>query len=361
MVQFSPRSTPTPTPPGLEPERFTTWLARAAPALSAPARIEMLTGGRSNLTLRVHAVDGSSYIVRRPPLGLVLRSANDMAREVRVQRALRGTLVPVPEILVDHLDVDPATGVDSPFYVMSTVPGYALQDTTSNHVADAEALRTAMHDLARVLAVLHDVDVASHGLSDFGRPTGYAARQLNRWSAQLAGVSDRALPYVRSLAERLDPALESRHPALCHGDPKPQNALFSFKNGTGRVTGLLDWEMSTVGDAAADIAQFGLYWTMPMLDPVIGENFETPVDLSAGYPRFRDLLRTYAEVRPVPDLTWHTAFACFKTAVISELIHQRYLAGMTVGPGHDSLGVQVEVLGRIGHEVLDGRQILDEG
>ncbi len=321
----------------------------------------MLTGGRSNLTLRVHAIDGSTYIVRRPPLGLVLRSANDMAREVRVQRALCDTRVPVPEILADHLEVDPTTGIDSPFYVMTTVPGHALQDTASNSVANAESLRTAMLDLARVLAVLHDVDVVSHGLGRFGRPTGYPARQLNRWSAQLTTVSDRALPYVRSLAKRLEPAPESLDPTLCHGDPKPQNALFSFENGTGRVTGLLDWEMSTVGDAAADIAQFGLYWTMPKLDTVIGENFETPVDVTAGYPRFRDLLRTYEEVRPVPDLTWHTAFACFKTAVISELIHQRYLSGMTVGPGHDSLGVQVEVLGRIGHEVLDGRQILDEG
>ena len=79
----------------------------------------LIAGGRSNLTY--WCTDGAHEVVlRRPPLGHVLATAHDMAREHRVIAALAPTAVPVPEALL--LCADPAV-IGAPFYLMERVPG----------------------------------------------------------------------------------------------------------------------------------------------------------------------------------------------------------------------------------------------
>jgi len=354
-------SLPTAAPtPGIDLPTFRRWLTGAHPALPAPDTATLLTGGRSNLTMLLTGPDGE-MVLRRPPLGALLESANDMGREYRVQSALQRSSVPVADMLAHQPEADPKTGVDATFYLMSRIDGVALEATDDNAGHEPAAIDSGMRHLARTLAELHALTPSTVGLAELGRPDGYLARQLGRWARQLDAASDRTLPRLRELATRLAPAPETTDPAICHGDFKPQNALFRFDGSHGEVAGIIDWEMATLGDAAADLALFGMYWTMPRLHPVIGENFETPVDASSGYPLFTELLDEYASVRPVPELTWHLAFSAFKTGVISELIHQRHLAGTTVGEGYDRMGEQVEVLAQIGLDVLAGRDILMEG
>src|SRR4051794_28935644 len=100
--------------------RLRRWLDDTVPGLvTGPLEARLIPGGKSNLTYEVG--DGQdAWILRRPPLGHVLATAHDMAREHRVMKALRDTDVPVPRTfaLCETPDV-----LGAPFYVMERVGG----------------------------------------------------------------------------------------------------------------------------------------------------------------------------------------------------------------------------------------------
>src|ERR1700733_4786607 len=120
-------------PPGIpSPARLEEWLGGHLAGPCGLTDIQLILGGRSNLSYRlaISAASGDRLLVlRRPPLGHVLPTAHDMSREFRVLSALAGTQVPVarPVAFCDDAEV-----VGAPFYLMEHVPGAVLrsrQDT----------------------------------------------------------------------------------------------------------------------------------------------------------------------------------------------------------------------------------------
>ena len=109
---------------GVDLDALRGWFAAEVDgATGQPLHAELISGGRSNLTYLVG--DGTSeWVLRRPPLGHVLPTAHDMAREYTVIRALADTAVPVPHAYA-FCD-DPAVN-GAPFYVMSNVDGVILR------------------------------------------------------------------------------------------------------------------------------------------------------------------------------------------------------------------------------------------
>src|SRR5450631_1900133 len=162
-------------------------------------RAELIPGGKSNLTYRL--TDGShNWVLRRPPLGHVLATAHDMAREFRVMSALAPTPVPVPAMVT--LCEDPDV-IGAPFYVMEYVEGSILRRTKdTDKLRDRQ--RTALADrLIDTLADLHDVDPGDVGLGDFGHPDGFLQRQVRRWTQQLQDSRSRQIPAIDDLADEL--------------------------------------------------------------------------------------------------------------------------------------------------------------
>lgn len=335
--------------PGLDVEGLTAWLTRTHPELSdGPLSAQLVTGGRSNLTYRI---DGARrpLVLRRPPLGHVLSSAHDMAREHRVISALRGTAVPVPPTidLVDDSATRQVTG--TPFFLMDLVAGRVLSDPAQNADFTSGQLRELGLSLAGILADLHTVPPASVGLDTFGRADGYLDRQLGTWRRQLDASRTREVPRLdelqAGLGERMPAAGRS---AIVHGDYRLDNALVEggrASSAAPRVTAILDWEMATLGDPLVDLGMLGLYWSIADLPGGRGVA-PSAVDLDAGYPAFDELVDVYAAHTGIatPDLGWYRAFAAYKLAVILEGIHCRYQAGETVGDGFDRIGELVEPL-----------------
>ena len=174
--------------PGLDLARLDAYLSSAMPGLvNGPLSAEIVAGGRSNLTY--YLTDGTSrWVLRRPPLGHVLRTAHDMGREFRVMSGLAKTSVPVPVTL--HLCEDPEP-LGAQFYLMEHVPGDVLR-TKQQCVDLGPATCTAVVErLIDVLAELHTVDPAGVGLGDFGRPEGYLTRQVSRWRHALQSGAGR--------------------------------------------------------------------------------------------------------------------------------------------------------------------------
>ncbi|HEY8373327.1 MAG TPA: phosphotransferase family protein, partial [Pseudonocardiaceae bacterium] len=224
--------------PGLDLERLRGHLDRALPGLVAgPLRGELIPGGRSNLTYLV--TDGSRrWVVRRPPLGHVLATAHDMAREHRVIGALGSTPVPVPTPLL--LCEDPDV-IGAPFYVMEYVPGTPYRKKEQLAALGPERTRAIVLSLVDTLVTLHAVDPEAVGLGDFGRPRGFLERQLARWAKQLAASRSREVPGIDELHEQLAASVPvSPPPAIVHGDYRLDNVLV---DGDDRITAVLDWEM----------------------------------------------------------------------------------------------------------------------
>ncbi|AXK34037.1 phosphotransferase family protein [Streptomyces armeniacus] len=335
-------------PPGLDLERLADHLGRERPGLvRGQLGAEVIQGGRSNLTYRVS--DGTSrWVLRRPPLGHVLATAHDMAREHRVISALHGTPVPVPETLLLCTDEDV---LGAPFYLMEYVEGTPYRTARELSALGPERTRALLLSLTDTLVALHALDPGALGLADFGRPDGYLERQLRRWGKQLDASRSRELPRVDELHAALGAALPpSPAPTVLHGDFRLDNVL---AGADGRIAAVLDWEMSTLGDPLADLGLLVMYSEQRELpDSLISSTRGAP-----GHPEPAELVERYAEVsgRDVSRINWYTAFAYFKLAVIAEGIHYRYTLGQTVGHGFDRIGALVPVL------IDNGLTTLQEG
>jgi len=350
---------PTASPPGLDVHRLDQWLRRTHPELATqdPLSATVIAGGRSNLTYRVEGAV-VPLVLRRPPLGHVLSTAHDMAREHRVIAALQPTPVPVPRVvdLVD--DHDGAAGTGTPFFVMEHVSGEVLADPAQNATYSATELRALSLELAETLAELHRVDPAAVGLADFGRPDGYLERQLRRWATQLDASRSRDVPALEQLGARLrEHVPEQQAAGIVHGDFRLDNAIVSREAGSApRVAAILDWEMATLGDPTVDLGMLGLYWDIRALGEAAAGVATSAVDARAGYPAFEELVDAYEarRARPVPELSWYRAFGAYKLGVILEGVHYRYRAGETVGDGFDVIGDLVTPLADEGLARLAG-------
>lgn len=326
--------------PGLDLPQLSAWFADhvpgARPGVELTAR--HIAGGKSNLTYEVG--DGErSWIVRRPPLGHVLATAHDMAREYRVMTALRDTEVPVPRTYA--LCEDTAV-VGAPFYVMEKVAGVPYRSRAELEALGPDRTRAISERLVDTLAALHAVDPASVGLADFGRPEGFLARQVSRWKKQMDASHSRDLPAADELHARLAASVPEQGPAgIVHGDYRLDNCLVD--TGTDRLNAVVDWEMATLGDPLTDLAVMLLYGRMASFS---AEGTVTDVSLAPGYLSESEIVARYdaASHRDLGRLGFYLGLAAYKLAAILEGIHYRHLHGQTVGEGFDTIGEGIHAL-----------------
>lgn len=326
----------------LDRDALTRWLADHVDSADAgPIDVEIVAGGRSNLTFFV-TQGGQRWVLRRPPLGALLPSAHDMRREFTVLEALQDSDVPVPAVRA--LCEDPAI-IGAPFYLMDRVPGRILRDDSDTSGLTLEQRADLSHQLVGVLARIHAVDVRAAGLADFGRPDGFVARQVRRWTQQWERSRTRDLPAMDRLAERLAASVPARSgSALVHGDYRLDNVLFETAPTLG-PTAVLDWEMSTLGDPLADLGLLMVYWPDPD-DPYPPPSVAPQLTGLPGFLTRQEMAEAYSRATgaDLRDLSFYVVLGYFKLAIILEGIHGRYLKGRTLGEGFDQLGNEVPKL-----------------
>ncbi len=312
-------------------------LSDAGVAVAGTLEAQPISGGRSNLTSVIY--DGRTrWILRTPPRAGRTASAHDVAREHRVTAALADSGVPVPPAV---LLCDDESLIGVPFTVAGHVEGAAIRTQAELAEHDDQTVGAMVGDLLATLAALHRVDHVVVGLEDFGRPDGYAARQLKRWSRQWESVG---VPELEPLAQGVMARLAARVPpqratAIVHGDYRIDNTLIAVDADQPRVAAVIDWELSTIGDPVADVAMMCAY-RQPPFDLVMGspsawtsERVPSAAELAAGY-------EAAGGVR-LDDWAFHLALACFKVAVIAAGIEHRRRAGAGTGPGFDTAGEAV--------------------
>jgi aminoglycoside phosphotransferase (APT) family kinase protein len=333
-------------PPGLDVRRLAAYLDLADPGLlgrvglaRGPLSAEVIAGGKSNLTYRVTGGSAAAVVLRRPPLGHVLPTAHDMAREYRVIAALHPTGFPVPVPL--HLCQDPEV-IGAPFYLMSYVDGRVLRTDQDIVTLSPQIAQRGSELLVATLAALHTVDPDAIGLADFGRPEGYLQRQVKRWHQQWERSKTRDLPTLDEAVKRLNESIPTPvRSGIVHGDFRLDNVMVNAD--VSQILAVLDWEMATLGDPLADLGILVVYTELAEagLSPT-----QTRFGSAQGFLSGAELVERYARVAdlPVDRIGWYVALGYYKLASISEGIHARYLGGKTVGPGFEDMGGRVPAL-----------------
>lgn len=292
------------------------WLTELGVTVSGPLSLRRVGLGQSNLTYEVADDRGRRWILRRPPLGRLLASAHDVAREARILLALQDTEVPTPRVLGVKDDGD------VPMVLMEFVAGHVPDRPETAETLTPLTRRATGLSLARTLAKIHAVDIDKTGLSGIASHKPYAQRQLKRWSAQWEQSKTRDLPLLEELTARLTDAVpQQRELTLVHGDFHLRNVIVAPEN--GEVVTVLDWELCTLGDPLADLGGLLAYWPQP------GEPGAGTLSLSSlpGFPGRDELSRIYLQHsgRDAEALGFWHALGLWKIAIIGEGVLRRTL------------------------------------
>ncbi len=346
------------TTQGINEPQVTDWLLANVGGLSGPLTYELIAGGRSNLTFAVTDAAGRKVVLRRPPISHVLASAHDMGREHRIISALRDTPVPVPLTLGYCTD---ESVNERPFYVMEFVEGYVFRGVQlTESTLDEAGRKAAGEDLIDVLVAIHDVDVDAVGLGNLARRDGYIERQLKRWHGQFelsqqqareAGAY-RPVPFIDEVHQILSERVPQQvGVAIVHGDYRIDNTVISTQ---GKVQGVLDWELCTLGDPLADMGILLAYWaeeTSSESDASAGNVLATSssaVTALPGFPTRSELAARYADRsgRDLSEIGFYEAFAYWKLACILEGVYVRYAARAMGGSADDAEALGLGVADR---------------
>jgi aminoglycoside phosphotransferase (APT) family kinase protein len=335
----------------LDVAKLAPWLRAAlgAPA-DAPLGIAQFPAGHSNLTYLLTLGD-RELVLRRPPFGSKVKSAHDMGREYKILSKLSAVYPPAPKPLAACEDVEI---LGAPFYVMARIPGLILRKTIPRGLtidrATAEQMSRAMIDN---LAAIHAIDARAIGLGDLGKPEGYVERQVVGWTKRYADSRTHDLPAIDRIAAWLAAHLPPDHPdraTLIHNDYKYDNVVLAADDLT-KIVGVLDWEMSTIGDPLMDLGTFLNYWIGPDDDEELRSLAFGPTSAPGSLDR-RALVDRYAEItgRDVSGILFHYTFALFKTAVVLQQIYFRYAKGLTKDERfatlHDAVGILARAVER---------------
>ena len=320
------------------------YMAAHLPGFEGPLEAARFKGGQSNPTYRLASPSGR-YVLRRKPPGKLLPSAHAVDREFRVIKALHALDFPVarPHVLCEDESI-----IGTAFYIMDFVPGRVVWEPHVPGVSGPE--RAAIFEaLNATIASLHQVDYSGAGLTDFGRPDGYVARQIRRWSEQYRASATETVPEMDRLMEWLpDAAPDSGQHGIVHGDFRLDNCIL---HETGpRILAVLDWELATLGDPIADFTYHLMQWRMPPSAGQGGVGSLIGHEKEPGLPRLEDYVERYCGHRGlagIPDLDIYLAYNFFRLAAIFQGIVGRVRDGTATNPNAIHMAGQVQPMAAI--------------
>jgi len=327
------------------------FLRDSIPGLTGEMVLKQYPGGHSNLTYSVR-FENRRLVLRRPPFGTKAKSAHDMSREYRVLKALRPVYpyCPNPVVFCD----DPVV-MGCPFYVMDRIEGVILRrNPPRGWSLSPDQVRTLFEKVIETHHALHVIDYRKIGLENFGKPEGYARRQVEGWIGRYRAARTPDAPDFESvmawLSEHQPP--DSDRPCVIHNDFKFDNIVLDPADPL-QIIGVLDWEMATIGDPLMDLGSSLGYW-VEKDDPEEMQAIRTlPTHLEGALTR-REVVEHYAALsgRPMAHFEFYYGFGLFRLAVIAQQIYYRFYHGQTQDKRFQSLIIAVTVLEKTAKRLL---------
>ncbi len=332
--------------PELDTGKVSLFLSENLQGCSGSFTFSLFGSGGSNLTYLIEDSVGSKWVLRRPPSNSGLATAHDMSREWRILHALNEVGgVPVPEVHVFCSDIA-VTGAE--FYVMEYVPGKILRSRGDAKKLSVDQVESCVRSLVETQVALHSINIDEIGFARPDQSEPYVLRQLRRWKNQVDLGAVRAVPILDELHTILINSYVEvdRGESLVHGDYRFDNVVLSSKCS---IAAVLDWELSTIGDPAADFVWSVQYWAD--IEDEIHWIPDAPT-LIESFPDRRSILKMYEELSGinVSDIDWLVVFSWWKQACISEGVYARRMKGVRGGASAvsvDAIAERVDVLARV--------------
>ena len=322
------RPIPDPTANSLDLATLTPWLEQHIDGFHGPLRAKQFASGQSNPTFQL-ITPQKTFVLRRKPAGVLLKSAHAVDREFRVQKALASSDVPVARM---HALCEDDRIIGSLFYVMDEIDGRNFNTPRMGDLTPEERSQI-IGETNRVLAAIHDVDLAATGLTNYGPEGNYYRRQLDRWSKQYRASETEHIAAMDALINWLDINMpdDDGQRSLVHGDYRIDNMLFA-KDGPACLA-VLDWELSTLGHPYADLATVIMQWAMPEGEDGRGL---AGVDRQAhGLWSDAQFIDAYCDRRGlvgIENFGFYLAFCNFRMAGILQGVKKRALDGNASNP-----------------------------
>ncbi len=314
------------------------WLGEHVDGYDGPLTVFQFKGGQSNPTYRLET-PARTYVLRRKPFGQLLASAHAVDREFRLISALHATGFPVAK---PYALCEDAAVIGAIFYVMEAVEGPIYWDAALPQCSPQQRRSIYESEIA-TLARLHQTDVEAAGLSDYGRPGNYFARQVERWTRQYRASETDRIEAAEKLMEwlpRTVPAQERT--SIVHGDYRLDNII--FRADRPEVSAVLDWELSTLGDPLADFSYLLMHWAMPS----DGRSGLAGLDLAAlGIPSQQEAVALYCRLTGrdgVPNMDWYFAYNLFRLVGILQGIAGRVRDGTAASPQAAEMAARTPML-----------------
>ena len=318
-----------------------TYFQQHAPDIGEIRNITRFTGGYSNLTYCLET-ENNEYVLRMPPVGANIKSAHDMGREFRVLSLLKPhyAKVPAPVVYCELTEV-----IGSQFYVMEKLTGTILRASNAPKMnIPAEIFRNISASLVDNLVTLHSLDIKTTGLEQLGKPEGYVQRQTEGWIKRYYTAETDKIPSIDAVAEWLPKNYpREQQPAFLHNDYKYDNVILN-PDDLSEIIGVLDWEMSTIGDPLMDLGATLAYW----FEAGEGDVFKyyNLTWLPGNFTR-KEFINRYTEKsgRDLSDILFYYVFGLFKNAVIAQQIYHRWKQGHSKDARFGALLPMIQLLG----------------
>jgi aminoglycoside phosphotransferase (APT) family kinase protein len=333
----------------LNDEKLATYLTERIDGFVGPLVSSKFADGQSNPTFRIDAAN-ASYVLRCKPPGNLLHGAHAVDREFRVLRALRESQVPVAKAI--HLCEDESV-IGNMFYIMEFVKGRIFWDPCLPELDNAARTRI-YHEMNRVLAALHSVNIDEVGLQDFGKPGDYFARQTSTWTKQFRASETSNIPAMENLIDWLpanQPEDDGRI-SIVHGDYRLDNLMFDSQHET--IIATLDWELSTLGHPFADLAYQCMLYHIPRgygLPGLAGSDYAAlgiPTELE-----YREMYCRRTGISTIPNWNYYLIFSMFRLAAICQGVLKRSIDGNASSKKAESYGAIVEPLANIAFKLTN--------
>jgi aminoglycoside phosphotransferase (APT) family kinase protein len=329
-----------------------------APAIAdGPLReVRQFTNGAANLTYLLRFGE-RAVVLRRPPFGTIPPGAHDMKREWRVLSRLWRHFAPAPRA---HLFCEDTTVAGADFFVMEHRPGVVIRnEIPAAMAAHADAARRVSFALVDAMADLHRLDPDAAEVGDIGKPAGFVARQVSGWRKRWELAEARATADARGAMAAVGARLARTLPApqrvsIVHNDLKLDNCAFDPAH-PDRVEAIFDWDMTTLGDPLVDLGTLLNYWPDPSDPPDVRRGSHDGMR-RMGLPTRAQIIARYVErtgLDPTP-VGWYEAFGQWKTAVVVQQLHNRWLEGASSDARHADIADTVPALAASALRLLDG-------
>jgi aminoglycoside phosphotransferase (APT) family kinase protein len=315
--------------------------------------VRQFGGGAANLTYLLD-YGTHQYVLRRPPLGPVTKSAHDMGREYKVLSKLYKAFPYAPRAFL-YCDDPGIIGAD--FFVMERLQGLVVRKSMpTEFVALSTAPRQLSAALVDALAEFHAVNYQAIGLSDLGEPDGFITRQIEGWYKRWHGSKTEEVAEMETVYQWLkDHQPPASAYSLVHNDYKLDNIMFASSDPL-KLVAIFDWDMCTLGDPLNDLGALLAYWTEPTDPPYYQAMAMMPTGLD--FMSRRELVERYAQKsgRSIHDIHFYHSLGLFRVTVIIAQIYVRYHRGQTQDQRFVALGKMIPLMARAALEVALGNQ-----